>query len=180
MLYYGPKELAFGSRTVRKNTLIIAQEIPEDKYDFKPVPEYRSVARLLTHIAFSYRFQYQFHVVEQRNSFEGFDFPSFMQTIIAEESRPRDKAQIIDLLKNEGEKWAAWVEGLSEDFLSQIVSMPQDSTPPTKSRFEMILSVKEHEMHHRGQLMLIERLLGIVPHLTREREARMAQADKKS
>ena len=180
MLYYGPKELAFGSRTVRKNTLIIAQEIPEDKYDFKPVPEYRSVVRLLTHIAFSYRFQYQFHVVEQRNSFEGFDFPSFMQTIIAEESRPRDKAQIIDLLKNEGEKWAAWVEGLSEDFLSQIVSMPQDSTPPTKSRFEMILSVKEHEMHHRGQLMLIERLVGIVPHLTREREARMAQANKKS
>ena len=36
----------------------------------------------------------------------------------------------------------------------------------------MLLSVKEHEMHHRGQLMLIERQLGIVPHLTREREAR--------
>ena len=180
MLYYGPKELAFGSRTVRKNTLIIAQEIPEDKYDFKPVPEYRSVAQLLTHMAFAYRFQYQFHAVEQRNSFEGFDFPSFMKTITAEESRPRDKAQIIDLLKNEGEKWAAWVEGLSEDFLSRIVNMPQDSTPPTKSRFEMILSVKEHEMHHRGQLMLIERLVGIVPHLTREREARMAQANKKS
>jgi hypothetical protein len=29
----------------------------------------------------------------------------------------------------------------------------------------MILSVKEHEMHHRGQLMLIERVLGITPHL---------------
>ena len=27
-------------------------------------------------------------------------------------------------------------------------------------------------MHHRGQLMLVERMLGIVPHLTREREAR--------
>jgi len=180
MIYYGPKELAFGSRTVRKNTLVIAQEIPEDKYDFKPVPEYRSVSQLLTHIAFAYRFQYQFHVVEQRNSFEGFDFPSFMKTIIAEESRGRDKAQIIDLLKNEGEKWAAWIEGLDEDFLSQIVQMPQDSTPPTKSRFEMILSVKEHEMHHRGQLMLIERLVGIVPHLTREREARMAEMNKKS
>jgi uncharacterized damage-inducible protein DinB len=33
------------------------------------------------------------------------------------------------------------------------------------SRFDMILSVKEHEMHHRGQLMLIERVLGITPHL---------------
>ena len=27
-------------------------------------------------------------------------------------------------------------------------------------------------MHHRGQLMLIERMLGITPHLTRENEAR--------
>jgi uncharacterized damage-inducible protein DinB len=180
MLYYGPKELAFGSRTVRKNTLIIAEEIPEDKYAFKPVPEYRSVGQLLTHIALAYRFQYQFHVVEQRSSFDGIDFPSFMKDIIAEESRIRTKAQIIDLLKGEGEKWATWVEGLSEDFLSQIVEMPKDSIPPTKSRFEMILSVKEHEMHHRGQLMLVERLLGIIPHLTRAREARMAEISKKS
>ena len=67
------------------------------------------------------------------------------------------------------------IDGLSEEFLAQLVAMPPGGTPPYKSRFEMILSVKEHEMHHRGQLMLIERQLGIVPHLTREREARMAQ-----
>jgi len=36
--------------------------------------------------------------------------------------------------------------------------------------------VKEHEMHHRAQLMLIERVLGIVPHLTREMQARFASA----
>jgi uncharacterized damage-inducible protein DinB len=48
-------------------------------------------------------------------------------------------------------------------------------TPSGKSRFEMILGVKEHEMHHRGQLMLIERMLGIVPHLTRDMQARIAQ-----
>jgi uncharacterized damage-inducible protein DinB len=36
----------------------------------------------------------------------------------------------------------------------------------------MLLSVKEHEMHHRGQLMLIERMLGIIPHLTRARQNR--------
>ena len=43
----------------------------------------------------------------------------------------------------------------------------------------MILSVKEHEMHHRGQLMLIERMVGVVPHLTREMQARMAAAPGK-
>ncbi len=36
----------------------------------------------------------------------------------------------------------------------------------TNSRLEMLLSIKEHEMHHRGQLMLIEQQLGIVRHLT--------------
>jgi len=31
-------------------------------------------------------------------------------------------------------------------------------------------------MHHRGQLMLIKRMLGIVPHLTRHMQERMAAA----
>ncbi len=43
-----------------------------------------------------------------------------------------------------------------------------------KTRFEQLLGVKEHEMHHRGQLFLIERMLGIVPHLTRARQQRSA------
>jgi uncharacterized damage-inducible protein DinB len=38
----------------------------------------------------------------------------------------------------------------------------------------MLISVKEHEMHHRGQLMLVERMLGLVPHLTRQFQERMA------
>jgi uncharacterized damage-inducible protein DinB len=175
MKYYGAKELAVGSRTVRGNTIHIAQDIPEDKYGFKPMQEYRSVAQLLAHIALASRFQYQFHALDKRTTMEGVDFPSLIKQIAAEEAKTRTKAQLIALLQEEGEKWASWIDGLSDDFLGQRVDMPQGSTPPYKSRFEMILSVKEHEMHHRGQLMLVERLLGIVPHLTREREARMAQ-----
>jgi hypothetical protein len=48
--------------------------------------------------------------------------------------------------------------------------------PPTKTRFEMLLGSKEHEMHHRAQLMLIERMLGIIPHLARQMQERMAVA----
>jgi uncharacterized damage-inducible protein DinB len=54
------------------------------------------------------------------------------------------------------------------------VSMPQGTQPATKCRLEMLLSPKEHEMHHRGQLMLIQRMLGITPHLTRDFQSRMA------
>jgi uncharacterized damage-inducible protein DinB len=175
MIYYGAKELAASSRTVRGNTILIAQDIPEDKYNFKPMPEYRSVAQLLAHIAIASRFQYQLHAVEKRASYDGLDFPAVMKKIATEEAESRTKAQLLDLLRVEGEKWAGWVEALPDEFLGQRFNMPEGATPPFKSRFEMILSVKEHEMHHRGQLMLVERLLGIVPHLTREREARMAQ-----
>jgi uncharacterized damage-inducible protein DinB len=39
----------------------------------------------------------------------------------------------------------------------------------------MLLGPKEHEMHHRGQLMTIQRMIGLTPHLTRQMQERMAQ-----
>ena len=35
MNYYGPKEMAASFRTVRANTLKIAEEIPEESYSFR-------------------------------------------------------------------------------------------------------------------------------------------------
>jgi uncharacterized damage-inducible protein DinB len=174
MTYYGSKDLAESFRTVRKNTLTIAEEIPESKFDFRAAPETRTIAQLLTHIAIAHTFQHQLHGVERRTTLEGFDFFPLMQKAIAEEQKARSKPEIIDMLRANGETWAKWLEGLSESFLAETVAMRPGMTPANKSRFEMILSVKEHEMHHRGQLMLIERILGIVPHLTREMQARMA------
>ena len=52
--------------------------------------------------------------------------------------------------------------------------MPPGGTPASRTRFDMLLSVKEHEMHHRAQLMLMERMNGIVPHITRAMQERMA------
>lgn len=172
MNYYGAKQVAESMRTVRKNTIRIAEDIPEAQYGFKPTPDTRSVGQLLTHIAVSCKFQQQIHAIERRTTLEGFDFPGLFQRLSAEEAKVRSKAEIIDLLTRDGETWASWVEGLSEDFLAERVHMPSDP-PSSKTRFEMILSTKEHEMHHRAQLMLIERLIGIVPHLTRDMMARM-------
>jgi uncharacterized damage-inducible protein DinB len=176
--YYGAKDLASSFRTVRKNTLTIAQDIPEEKYGFRPAPDTRSVGELLAHISLSYSFQHQIHAQERRTSMAGFDFPALMQRLNAEEKAARTKEQTLELLRTSGEKWAGWLDTLPDDFLAEQVAMPPGGTPPSKSRFEMILSVKEHEMHHRGQLMLIERIIGIVPHLTRAMHARTAAAKK--
>jgi len=135
------------------------------------------VAETLVHIAVVPRLQHQVHAVERRSTLEGFDFPAFFERLRAEERQPRSKAKILDLLREEGDLWTNWVQGLSHDFLAEQVDTPM-AQPTHRNRFEMILSIKEHEMHHRGQLMLMERMLGIVPHLTRQFQERMAQAQK--
>jgi uncharacterized damage-inducible protein DinB len=177
--YYGGKELAESFRTVRKNTLAIAEDIPQDKYDFRPMPETRSVGELLAHIAIAQTFQQIIHGEERRFNMTGFDFPSLMKRLHAEEKAPRTKAQVIELLTKNGEASAKWLEGLDENFLAEVITMPPGGAPPSRTRFDMLLSVKEHEMHHRGQLMLIERMLGIVPHLTRRAQERIAASAAK-
>jgi len=177
MTYYGGKELAAAYRTVRKNTIQIAEDIPENKYDFTAAPDTRSIGRTLVHIALSSGFQH--HIQSNKiGDLKMVNFTELMQKFGAEEAKPRDKAQIIALLKTDGETFASFLEGLSESFLAEDVMMMPGSEPAKKSRFEMLLSPKEHEMHHRGQLMTLQRMVGVVPHLTRARmaQARQAQA----
>jgi uncharacterized damage-inducible protein DinB len=170
---YTGKELATAFRRVRGNTVRIAEEIPEDKYDFRPTPETRSVARLLAHIAVGPHIQAHIHR-NQVDSLAKVDFMALVHEMVGIELAPRGKAEVIALLKDEGERFASFMEGLSDDFLAERVVTPGDPSP-TKSRLEMLMSAKEHEMHHRGQLMLIERMLGVVPHLTRAMQERVAQ-----
>ena len=174
MKYYGAKDLAASFRTVRKNTLTIAEEIGEAQYGFRVTPDTRTVGQTLVHIAHLCELQEHVHKVKHLSTLEGFDFMSFVGPIIADEQTPRTKDQIITLLRESGDRFSKWLEGLSEEFLGEGVTMPAGMTPAVKTRFEMLLGVKEHEMHHRAQLMVMERLVGIVPHLTREFQARMA------
>ena len=174
MTYYGAKELARSFRTVRNNTIKIAEEIPEEKYSFRPAEGCRSIAETLVHIAVMPRVQEQIHAVERRRTLVGFDFFGFRGKLQTEVKAPRTKGQVLELLRTEGEKYAKVLEGASETFLGEQVEYPEGMEPRTKSRFEMLIAAKEHEMHHRGQLMVIERILGVTPHLTRQMEERIA------
>ena len=174
MTYYGGKELAASFRQVRGNTIKIAEEIPEDKYGFRAAPECRTVGQTLAHIALGPGFQH--HVQSNKISdLKAVKFQELRQKFAADEAKPRTKAEVISFLKSEGEKYASFVESLPESFLAEQVTMPPGGTPATKSRFEMLLSPKEHEMHHRAQLMTLQRMIGQVPHLTRQMQERMAQ-----
>jgi uncharacterized damage-inducible protein DinB len=174
MTYYGGKELAAAFRTVRNNTIKIAEEIPESQYAFKPAPETSSIAQTLTHIAVSTNFQAHVHQ-NKVTDMKTLNFMELFQTFKALESQPRTKAELIAFLKSQGEAFATYLESVPESTLAETVAMPAGAQPAVKTRFEMLLSAKEHEMHHRGQLMTMQRMIGLVPHVTREAQERMAR-----
>jgi uncharacterized damage-inducible protein DinB len=170
MSVYGGKEMAAAFRLVRKNTIQIAEDIPEDKYDFVPAPGVRPIAKTLVHMAISPSLWPE---LAGLTTFVGFDFMTIRGRFAAEEAKPRTKAETVELLRSEGEKFASWLESLTDEFLA--VGVTDGDGKTVKTRFERILGGKEHEMHHRGQLMLVERLLGITPHLTKQTEERTRQ-----
>ena len=164
MHLYGIRQLADGIRAVRADTIRIADDIPESEYGHRPAPESRSVAETLVHIAWLGGFARYVHEEAHLDSLEDMDFGAVVAQTRAEEQKPRSKAEIIRLLRTEGERWAGWVEQLPDAFLAEEVRMPGGGWV---NRFDLLLGMREHEVHHRAQLTVHERLLGIVPHFTR-------------
>src|SRR5260370_38420615 len=110
---YGAKDIAAAFRTVRKNTITIAEEIGEDKYNFQPTKDTRTVAQQLVHIAVIPRIQLQIHAVEKLGTLLGFNFMECVAPLKAEEQKPHSKAEIGAILKESGDQFANWLEELS-------------------------------------------------------------------
>jgi uncharacterized damage-inducible protein DinB len=160
---YGIRQLTDSVRAVRANTILMADDIPESQYGFRATPAGRSVAETLVHIAWLATSDRILHEEERLEAVEGFDFPALLRKSEVEENRPRSKADILELLRTEGERQARWLEQLPETFLAERVKLPGGGSV---SRFEMLLATKEHELQHRAQLTVIDRLIGVVPRFT--------------
>lgn len=172
MGHYGGRELAAGFRTVRRNTIQIAEDIPEDQYGFRAVPEVMSVAEELAHIAAATRWHQQLHAVDRKTFVSFDDWAAYAAQARAAEQALTTRAAILEALRQDGDAFADWLATLTDEELEEQVGFPATVRPASRTRFEMLLGAKEHEMHHRGKLMLVERLIGIVPHLTRQRQSK--------
>ena len=170
MIDYGGREMAASFRTVRRNTIQIANDIPEDKYGFRATPDTRSVAEELAHVAAATLWVVQAHEVDRTTFITYDDFGAYMTRTVAVAQALTAKPDLISALTKNGEEFAAFLERMTDEQLAEHVGFPPPVQPPRKSRFEMLLGTKEHEMHHRAKLIVLQRLLGIVPHLTRARE----------
>jgi hypothetical protein len=112
MQLYSRKQLADSIRTVRKNTVLIAEDIPEQHYGYRPTADSRSVAEILTHIAMMSEFDRLLHQDEHVATLEGFDFRKLVRMSEIEEKKSVPKTELIELLRTSGEGWARWLEAL--------------------------------------------------------------------
>jgi uncharacterized protein (TIGR02453 family) len=149
MTYYGGKELADAFRTVRNNTIKIAEEVPRTNARSRRRLTRARLARRWRTSASRPAFGYTREQSDQpgHGSVHG-AVPKFT----AEEAKPRTKAEIIAFLKSQGDTFASFLESLPESFLAEQVTMPPGAPQARRNRFEMLMSAKEHEMHHRGRL----------------------------
>lgn len=162
-LLYGTRQLVDGMRAVRANTILMAEDIPEDQYATRATEGTRSIAETLVHIAWLWTSDRAIHEEARITTVEGYDFAALMKTSEVEEQRPRTKAEIIEHLRAEGDRQVHWLESHSDEFMAERVAFPGGGSI---SRFEWFLATKEHELQHRAQLTVLQRLVGIAPRFT--------------
>src|SRR5271168_3866959 len=105
MTHYGAKDLAAAFRTVRKNTIVIAEEIGEEHYGFRPAEGSRSVAETLIHIAVVPQAAHHIHGTAHISDLATFNFMEFFGPRMAIEKKPHTKAEILAMLQAEGETY---------------------------------------------------------------------------
>jgi uncharacterized damage-inducible protein DinB len=125
----------------------MAEEFPEDKYDFKPTPAERSFAEQLLHAAGScYYFT---------NSAVG-------KPIVVEDPKRdqyKSKADIVAFVKKSFADGAAAIQSKGEKGLMQTVVYGDQ-----KARvLDIAYGIIEHSGEHYGQLVVYYRLAGLVP-----------------
>src|SRR5262249_25624787 len=121
----------------------LAEEFPEDKYDYRPTPEVRTFADQLRHVAFWNMF------VEKTARGEKID-PS-----------------INELAKTEYPTKAKIVAALKETVAGETAEFKKEGATPAPKHSRLWITFTEHSGEHYGQMVVYYRLNGIVPPASR-------------
>ena len=150
-----------GWKEVRAGLIDEANQIPADKFDFQPAPDSRSVKQILQHMIESQKFL----VGEACRPDTNLMRQSFSEHIKHYAPGVReidDKEELLTLLRSTMAESAAKLLGAADEMKNTMKRF--DGKEMSKLGF-MSFAIA-HEMYHRGQLTVYERLLNIEPALT--------------
>jgi uncharacterized damage-inducible protein DinB len=135
---------------VGRKLIAMAEDFPEDKYDFKPTPGQRSFAEQLLHMAGANYF---------------FINPATGQKAPAEEDPKRDqyktKADIVTFVKKSFADGAAAIKAKGDKGMKDLLVDPFSHQQVRV--YDMAYGLLEHCGEHYGQLVVYYRVSGLVP-----------------
>jgi hypothetical protein len=127
----------------------MAEDFPEDKYDFKPNPAQRSFAEQLLHVSVNLHFFIQ--------AARGAKPPSK----IPKRADFATKAAVVDYVKKSFADGAALIKSKGNRGMSDLFVNPFDNQ---QTRFsDGAWGFIEHSAEHYGQLVVYYRIVGLVP-----------------
>lgn len=127
MTSYGATELADGFRTVRQNTIAIAEDIREVDYSFKTAPGMITVAETLAHVATIYLWQVEIHRGRVLDISDAM-IAAYRRHGALAQAGWKTKAHILRALHDNGERLTALFEAMSEEALEESVNYSTDGT----------------------------------------------------
>ena len=147
---------------VRAGLIKEASQISEDKFSFRATPDTRSVAEILQHIIEAQKLLVGESCRPDTNLMRQ-SFADHIKEYAPEVAAVTDKNGLIELLRASMETAEATIRGCGNDGLQAPM---RRFDRKEVSKFEMLNFAVAHEMYHRGQLTVYERLLGVEPALT--------------
>jgi len=148
---------------VRGGLIEEVENIPEDKFDFRPTSEVRSVAEMVQHIL-EVAVMMTGELTRPDTDFRRAPWPQLLDLYASHVRQATRKAELLELLGSSFDEAEQKFRAAGELEMLQLIT-----------RFDGLQGTKlawlhhgiAQEMYHRGQLVTYARLMGIEPALTR-------------
>jgi hypothetical protein len=135
---------------IGRKLIAMAEDFPEDKYDFKPTPAQRTFAAQLLHAAGS---MYYFTDPAQGKK------PRYPDDPKADDLKT--KTQIVAFVKKAVEDGAGVIKSKGDKGMGELITDPESKQQTQVS--DLAYGLTEHSGEHYGQLVVYYRLSGLVP-----------------
>ncbi|MDP2480233.1 MAG: DinB family protein [Candidatus Palauibacterales bacterium] len=147
----------------REGVIAELENIPAERYDFRPAEEVRSVAELACHIMEVSELMVG-ELSREDTDFHRAPFPELLREHARDVQGLTDKEAILEAMERTLERGRTRFEEVGELHMLQLIER-FDGEPGTRMAW-MHHGIAQ-EMYHRGQLCTYERLMGLVPALTK-------------
>ena len=148
-------------KDARNGLIEEVERIPDDQFSFRATPDTRSVAEVLQHIISAQKMLVGESCRQDANLMRQ-SFADHQKEYGAGVNDVTDKNGLIQLLRSSMDDAITCINSYGDNLEETMMGMT--GKPTTKSAF--LTFALSHEMYHRGQLTVFQRLLSIEPALT--------------